>query len=215
MKKLLLITVLSSVFLSVSNAQGIPVYDNASVIQAVAQVKEATKQLAELKEQVSLAKSQLDEFKNEAENMKKRLEGFSNFGSNFDTKELQSYLDEIINIDTTKVNDFMKKYLDEGAEKELKTTIEHYAKSATNYESMIEQLASKNQEIEKLKAQLSSADTPQKREEISNVIAIEQLQQNNLNNAMNYELKKQSIETEAQKKKEYTDYTNELFGGYE
>lgn len=224
MKKLLsilsVVSVLNFGVITTSNAQGIPVYDNAQTLQNaqnfLKEMQEMAEQLKTATDQLNTAKDQLSSFKDEALQMKKRLEGFSNFGQNFSVDDFAKSLDSIIGaVDKATVNDFMSSNgLNKFDDEQLKKHFTRQAETYSKYDALVKNLESKDQQLTNLKKQFDSADTPQKREEISNTISLEKAKMDNINKTAEYELKKAEIQNQAKEKAEYNEYMKSKFGGY-
>ena len=220
-KKSLVAVLGLSLALGVSNAQ-IPVTDGAHItkseLNSLKELAEMAKQLEEAQRLYTNAVSQLNAFKSEAQNMKNRLEGFSDIGSALKNKEMSQLLNDFIGT-ASKID--TDKYIRElggdvgmlnsmgGQGGGIKSSLSDSAKQSAQYQAMIKQLSDKDIELNALRQDMKNATTPQKREEMANVIALEQVGQKNRKDAMELEVKKQAIDADAKKKVERANFINQ------
>lgn len=206
MKKLSLVLLLA--LSNVSFSQGIPTYDNASVML---QQQNFIKQLAEMAEQLKIAEAQLNSFKEEALQTQKRLEGYSNFGNIFDISDLEKSLDSLIkSIDSSKISSILQNIdvdMDIISNSEsLKKNYEKEAEKYGQYENILEDFKNKNKKLDELRNQFNLAQTPQEREEISNNIALESMKMENEMKAIEYQLKMNELKRQIEQKNEVNKY---------
>lgn len=208
-KKYLIMMIAVSSFFNNSYSQGIPTYDNAV---AMIQQQNFIKQLAEMAEQLKIAEAQLNSFKEEALQTQKRLEGYSNFGSLFDIADLQNTLDNMINnIDTSSIKNTLDKY---GLNSE--DTIKQYDLLATTYneyENLLKSFKEKDKKLSGLREKFNLAQTPQERDEIANNIALESVALENEKMAIEYQMRKNELEKEFERKKLHEAYVEEYING--
>lgn len=200
-------------FLAFSNlalSQGIPTYDNASVM---IQQQNFIKQLAEMAEQLKVAEAQLNSFKEEALQMQKRFEGYSDLGNMFDVADLNKSIDSILkNIDTSKIDDFLSKN-NVSFDSEGINNYKRLAESYSKYDVLLENLREKESKLDNLRKSFSLAQTPQEREELSNNISLEKIALDNERMAVQYALEQEKIMKEIEEKKEHDEWVNQTIKG--
>lgn len=208
MKKLFLFSFLA--FSNLAFSQGIPTYDNASVMT---QQQNFIKQLAEMAEQLKVAEAQLNSFKEEALQMQKRFEGYSDLGNMFDVANLNKSIDSILkNIDTSKIDDFLSKN-NVSFDSEGINNYKRLAESYSKYDVLLESLREKESKLDNLRKSFSLAQTPQEREELSNNIALEKIALDNERMAVQYALEQEKIMKEIEEKKEHDEWVNQTIKG--
>lgn len=208
MKNLIRSVIFSLGFIGVVNAQ-IATLDYKGLM-------EAEKQLSEARKAVNEAKNQLRHMEQEAEAIKKRVEGFSNFDQHL-KDEFTSLLNNLIrDINNVDLDSFLNiggfdqnKPLGQG----LKDQMSYLALDNENANSEIEALKKKQNQLNKLRQEFKNAETQQKREELANNIAAEQVQFEMSAKQAELEKKKIENETKAKEVARNRNYLNRMLYG--
>lgn len=176
-KKTKLVILLSVLNANLAFSSGIPTVDVAAIANGVQMLLEAQNQLKELQDQVNTAKNQLNEFKNEALEQKRRLEGFMDYQSMFDSSVAyvknagKEWADLASNWDDAKYQKMKKEY---DIPDDLSDGMNHYfnekGKMLDAYAGAIESAEEESKKLDKLLKEFKDAETPARREELSNTI---------------------------------------------
>ena len=168
-------------------ASGIPTVDAAGIATTIA---ENLKTLEQLKEQLAAAQEQIEQAKDFARNEIRRFEGNWNLGNLINNDPFLSSLpreiaDSMIGAATKNIDSLRKEYglsTDNPAiQKRFDELLKYTDRLNTAYENTVKRIGN----LKKLKTLLDTADTPAKKADVANKLALEQLSFNQEQQALN------------------------------
>lgn len=176
MKKTLLAALLTSQVLCTTSAfaTGIPVYDAIGVAKTV---QEGLTRAQEAKAALDQAVREYEQAKRFGEDTKRRFEGISDFSHGFDT--VSSYMQDSLSKITEKSGSNLETMRQEhNLRSEDAKTQEKYdqlLKKIAFYDNFNKAVSDRAKRLESLQSDLRSADTPQKKSDLANQLAMEQM----------------------------------------
>lgn len=203
MKKLL--TIVLSGILTVTSpslfASGIPVVDAASIAKTV---EEGLNRAAEAAKQLEQLKQQYEQAIKYAEEQKKRLEGFTDFSHGFDSTSsyMKDSLSSITNSAKSNLNSLRSQYELSSNVAETQQRYDAILAKIKFYENFNNEMQERAKRITNLQKDFASADTPQKKADLSNQLNTEKL-------TMELQLKQYDIaerQLENERKAQYEAY---------
>ncbi|HAW0459850.1 TPA: conjugal transfer protein TrbJ [Escherichia coli] len=207
MKKLL--TILLSGILIVTSpslfASGIPVVDAASIAKTV---EEGLNRAAEAAKQLEQLKQQYEQAIKYAEEQKKRLEGFTDFSHGFDSTSsyMKDSLSSITNSAKSNLNSLRSQYELSSNVAETQQRYDAILAKIKFYENFNNEMQERAKRLTTLQKEFASADTPQKKADLSNQLNTEKL-------TMELQLKQYDIaekQLEAERKAQHEAVVNQL-----
>lgn len=207
MKKLL--TILLSGILTVTSpslfASGIPVVDAASIAKTV---EEGLNRAAEAAKQLEQLKQQYEQAIKYAEEQKKRLEGFTDFSHGFDSTSsyMKDSLSSITNSAKSNLNSLRSQYELSSNVAETQQRYDAILAKIKFYENFNNEMQERAKRLTTLQKEFASADTPQKKADLSNQLNTEKL-------TMELQLKQYDIaekQLEAERKAQHEAVVNQL-----
>ncbi|ELH6543596.1 conjugal transfer protein TrbJ [Escherichia coli] len=206
MKKLL--TILLSGILIVTSPSlfaGIPVVDAASIAKTV---EEGLNRAAEAAKQLEQLKQQYEQAIKYAEEQKKRLEGFTDFSHGFDSTSsyMKDSLSSITNSAKSNLNSLRSQYELSSNVAETQQRYDAILAKIKFYENFNNEMQERAKRLTTLQKEFASADTPQKKADLSNQLNTEKL-------TMELQLKQYDIaekQLEAERKAQHEAVVNQL-----
>lgn len=202
MKKLL--TILLSGILTITSPSlfaGIPVVDAASIAKTV---EEGLNRAAEAAKQLEQLKQQYEQAIKYAEEQKKRLEGFTDFSHGFDSTSsyMKDSLSSITNSAKSNLNSLRSQYELSSNVAETQQKYDAILAKIKFYENFNNEMQERAKRLTTLQKEFASADTPQKKADLSNQLNTEKL-------TMELQLKQYDIaerQLENERKAQYEAY---------
>ena len=175
MKKLL--TILLSGILTITSPSlfaGIPVVDAASIAKTV---EEGLNRAAEAAKQLEQPKQQYEQAIKYAEEQKKRLEGFTDFSHGFDSTSsyMKDSLSSITNSAKSNLNSLRSQYELSSNVAETQQRYDAILAKIKFYENFNNEMQERAKRLTTLQREFASADTPQKKADLSNQLNTEKL----------------------------------------
>lgn len=175
MKKLL--TILLSGILTITSPSlfaGIPVVDAASIAKTV---EEGLNRAAEAAKQLEQLKQQYEQAIKYAEEQKKRLEGFTDFSHGFDSTSsyMKDSLSSITNSAKSNLNSLRSQYELSSNVAETQQRYDAILAKIKFYENFNNEMQERAKRLTTLQREFASADTPQKKADLSNQLNTEKL----------------------------------------
>lgn len=206
MKKLL--TILLSGILIVTSPSlfaGIPVVDAASIAKTV---EEGLNRAAEAAKQLEQLKQQYEQAIKYAEEQKKRLEGFTDLSHGFDSTSsyMKDSLSSITNSAKSNLNSLRSQYELSSNVAETQQRYDAILAKIKFYENFNNEMQERAKRLTTLQKEFASADTPQKKADLSNQLNTEKL-------TMELQLKQYDIaekQLEAERKAQHEAVVNQL-----
>ncbi len=202
MKKLL--TIVLSGILTVTSPSlfaSIPVVDASSIAKTV---EEGLNRAAEAAKQLEQLKQQYEQAIKYAEEQKKRLEGFTDFSHGFDSTSsyMKDSLSSITNSAKSNLNSLRSQYELSSNAAETQQRYDAILAKIKFYENFNNEMQERAKRITNLQKDFASADTPQKKADLSNQLNTEKL-------TMELQLKQYDIaerQLENERKAQYEAY---------
>lgn len=202
MKKLL--TIVLSGILTVTSPSlfaSIPVIDASSIAKTV---EEGLNRAAEAAKQLEQLKQQYEQAIKYAEEQKKRLEGFTDFSHGFDSTSsyMKDSLSSITNSAKSNLNSLRSQYELSSNVAETQQRYDAILAKIKFYENFNNEMQERAKRITNLQKDFASADTPQKKADLSNQLNTEKL-------TMELQLKQYDIaerQLENERKAQYEAY---------
>ncbi|MCQ5512814.1 type IV secretion system protein [Escherichia coli] len=202
MKKLL--TIVLSGILTVTSPSlfaSIPVVDASSIAKTV---EEGLNRAAEAAKQLEQLKQQYEQAIKYAEEQKKRLEGFTDFSHGFDSTSsyMKDSLSSITNSAKSNLNSLRSQYELSSNVAETQQRYDAILAKIKFYENFNNEMQERAKRITNLQKDFASADTPQKKADLSNQLNTEKL-------TMELQLKQYDIaerQLENERKAQYEAY---------
>lgn len=207
-KSILALVIAASISLPTTlpvRATGIPVVDVASLLQMVVDGLQTAQQFSE---QISEARNQLNQLKDQANHYKDMVEGHYNFEDLVNDPNLNQFmnLDEWRDIynDTSDLaamrDEFGLHTSDTALQRRYDKKLQAYRTQQKYYEATV----NRNNQLQQLVDQFTSATTPAAKEDLANAIAFQQVQVENdqqMMKSMNGLMKEQAKLEQAQRAK--------------
>lgn len=222
LKAMLLAVSISIPALSVAQiptTDGLAISSNQIITQMAseAEIAELLKQYEKLQEMYKTSVDQLNQAKQEADNMKRRMEGISNYAKMLKDGDLdvdlKGLLDTLANVDAGEFMSGLGFQMPEANETNVgyHSQVEVLAKEDRAYDELLSKYKEQEERVKKLREEASLADTPQKREELQNTIAIEAMEQQRQESAYKAQIEKNKIHEEARRKADRAEFIEEQF----
>ncbi len=172
---------------NIALAGGIPTADVAMVTTTIA---ENLKTLEQLKEQLAAAQEQIEQAKDFARNEIRRFEGNWNLGNLINNDPFLSSLprevaDSMIGAAKNNIDSLRKKYGLSTDNPEVQKHFDGLLKYADRLNSAYENTIKRISNLKDIKTLLDTADTPAKKADVANKLALEQLSFNQEQQALN------------------------------
>ncbi|ELH6628410.1 conjugal transfer protein TrbJ, partial [Escherichia coli] len=184
---------------------GIPVVDAASIAKTV---EEGLNRAAEAAKQLEQLKQQYEQAIKYAEEQKKRLEGFTDFSHGFDSTSsyMKDSLSSITNSAKSNLNSLRSQYELSSNVAETQQRYDAILAKIKFYENFNNEMQERAKRLTTLQKEFASADTPQKKADLSNQLNTEKL-------TMELQLKQYDIaekQLEAERKAQHEAVVNQL-----